>query len=40
MISEQAEQIICDPEFGELYAEYMEKATAADEAGELMPNLP
>ena len=39
-MSESAEQIICDPEFGKIYSDFMIKAEQADIAGEIMPNLP
>jgi ABC-type tungstate transport system permease subunit len=40
MMSESAEQIICDPEFGKIYNDFMIMAEQADLAGEIMPNLP
>lgn len=40
MMSEAAEQIICDPDFGKIYNDFMVLAEKADVAGEIMPNLP
>jgi hypothetical protein len=40
MMSEAAEQIISDPDFGKIYGEFMVMAEQADEAGQIMPNLP
>lgn len=40
MLSEEAQMIYIDEDFGKIYYEFMEKMEVADEVGEMMKDLP